>query len=63
MLITIPVSYTHLKLGYHTHQSHAGVYIFLIEGEIIVDGEVMKRRDGMGIYEMCIRDRYKDPPF
>ena len=39
------------KLGYHTHQSHAGVYIFLIEGEIIVDGEVMKRRDGMGIYD------------
>ena len=35
----------------HTHQSHAGVYIFLIEGEIIVDGEVMKRRDGMGIYD------------
>ena len=27
------------------------VYIFLIEGEIIVDGEVMKRRDGMGIYD------------
>ena len=36
------------KLGTITHQSHAGVYIFLIEGEIIVDGEVMKRRDGMG---------------
>lgn len=39
------------KLGYHMHQSHAGVYIFLIEGEIVVDGEVMKRRDGMGIYD------------
>ena len=34
------------KLGYHMHQSHAGVYIFLIEGEIVVDGEVLKRRDG-----------------
>lgn len=39
------------KLGYHMHQSHAGVYIFLIEGEIVVDGEVMKRRDGIGIYD------------
>jgi|MGYP000094672271 redox-sensitive bicupin YhaK (pirin superfamily) len=33
------------------HQSHAGVYIFLIEGEIVVDGEVLKRRDGMGVYD------------
>ena len=39
------------KLGYHLHQSHGGVYIFLIEGEIVVDGEVLKRRDGMGIYD------------
>ena len=39
------------KLGYHTHQTHGGVYIFLIEGEIVVDGTVMHRRDGMGIYE------------
>lgn len=39
------------KLGYHTHQTHGGVYIFLIEGEIVVDGTVIHRRDGMGIYE------------
>ena len=39
------------KLGYHMHQSHGGVYIFLIEGEIAVDGEVLKRRDGMGVYD------------
>ena len=39
------------ELGYHMHQSHAGVYIFLIEGEIVVDGEVLKRRDGMGVYD------------
>ena len=30
------------KLGYHMH---------LIEGEIVVDGEVLKRRDGMGVYD------------
>lgn len=39
------------KLGYHLHQSHAGVYIFLIEGEIKVDGTILSRRDGMGVYE------------
>ena len=39
------------KLGYHMHQTHGGVYIFLIEGEIVVDGTVLKRRDGMGVYE------------
>lgn len=39
------------KLDYHMHQSHAGVYVFLIEGEIVADGEVMKRRDGMGLYD------------
>lgn len=39
------------KLTYHMHQTHAGVYIFLIEGEILVAGEVLSRRDGIGIYE------------
>lgn len=33
------------------HQSHAGVYIFLIEGEIKIDDTVLSRRDGMGVYE------------
>ena len=37
--------------GISLHQSHAGVYIFLIEGEIKVDGTVLSRRDGMGVYE------------
>ncbi len=39
------------KLGYHLHQTHGGTYIFLIEGEIMVDGTVLQRRDGMGVYE------------
>lgn len=39
------------KLSYHMHQSHSGVYIFLIEGEIKVDDIVLSRRDGMGVYE------------
>lgn len=39
------------KLSYQMHQTHAGVYIFLIEGEIKVDNHTLSRRDGMGIYE------------
>lgn len=39
------------KLGYHTHQSHAGAYLFLIEGEIKVGDDILSRRDGMGIFE------------
>lgn len=39
------------KLEYHMHQSHSGVYIFLIEGEAKLDDTVLSRRDGMGIYE------------
>lgn len=39
------------KLAYKLHQKHGGVYIFLIEGEITVDGVVLQRRDGMGVYD------------
>ena len=39
------------KIGYHMHQSHAGVYIFVIEGEVKVDDTVLSRRDGMGVYD------------
>ena len=33
------------------HQSHSGVYIFIMEGEVKVDGTMLSRRDGMGVYE------------
>ena len=39
------------KISYHLHQSHAGVYIFVMEGEVKVDDTVLSRRDGMGVYE------------
>lgn len=39
------------KLGYHMHQSHAGVYLFLIEGEVKVGDDILSRRDGMEIFE------------
>ena len=39
------------KIDYHMHQSHSGVYIFVMEGEVKVDGTILSRRDGMGVYE------------
>lgn len=39
------------KLGYHLRQSYGGVYIFLIGGEIVADGEVLRHRDGVGVYD------------
>lgn len=40
------------KIEYHLHQSHGGVYIFLIEGEIVVDETVLNRRDGIALSEL-----------
>ncbi len=34
---------------YQLHGSGQGVYVFLLEGELSVDGRMMNRRDGMGI--------------
>lgn len=39
------------KLGYHMHQSHAGTYLFVIEGEVKVGDDILSRRDGMEIFE------------
>lgn len=39
------------EITYHLHGKGMGVYIFLIEGEIEVDGTTLSRRDGMGVYE------------
>lgn len=37
-------------IQYEMHQKGMGVYIFVIEGEVKVDGEILSRRDGMGVY-------------
>ncbi|MGY8941635.1 MAG: pirin family protein, partial [Flavobacteriales bacterium] len=34
---------------YHLHGSGQGIYVFLLEGELSVDGRMMNRRDGMGV--------------
>ncbi|MEG1659374.1 MAG: pirin family protein [Bacteroides sp.] len=39
------------EISYDLHQTHAGVYIFLIEGEIKAGDTVLSRRDGMEVCE------------
>jgi len=39
------------SIEYKMHQPGNGVYIFLIEGKIEVDGETLSRRDGLGVYD------------
>lgn len=39
------------SIEYKVHQSGNGVYIFLIEGKIEVNGDVLLRRDGVGVYD------------
>jgi redox-sensitive bicupin YhaK (pirin superfamily) len=36
---------------YHFKGELTGIYIFIIEGKISVDGQILDRRDGMGIVE------------
>jgi len=36
---------------YRLHQAGNGVYVFVLEGEVTIDGEHLGRRDGMGISE------------
>jgi redox-sensitive bicupin YhaK (pirin superfamily) len=39
------------QLNYHKINHHNGVYVFLIDGEIVVDGETLNKRDGMAVSE------------
>jgi len=39
------------SVTYKIHTKGNGVYLFLIEGEIVVAGETLSKRDGIGIYE------------
>ena len=39
------------SVNYKIHTKGNGVYLFLIEGEIVVAGETLSKRDGIGIYE------------
>lgn len=39
------------SIDYQLHAMGMGVYIFLIEGEVKVEGTTLNRRDGLGIYD------------
>lgn len=39
------------EIDYRMHREKMGVYIFLIEGSVEVDGTVLSRRDGLGVYD------------
>lgn len=38
-------------LDYKLHFGNTGVYLFIIDGEIKVDGRTLHKRDGMGLWE------------
>jgi quercetin 2,3-dioxygenase len=37
------------SLEYNMHSSNAGVYVFVLEGSVTIDGEKLSKRDGLGI--------------
>ncbi len=36
-------------IDYTLHEANAGVYCFVLEGSVIIDGDTLNKRDGMGI--------------
>jgi len=39
-------------LNYQLHSNTGGVYLFVINGELEISGDVLKSRDGIGIYDI-----------
>lgn len=39
------------EVSYNTHQKGQGVYAFVLDGDVIIDGHPLHRRDGLGIGE------------
>ena len=40
------------QLSYEIIQSGNGIYVFVIEGDVSINNNILSRRDGMGIYEL-----------
>lgn len=40
------------EMEYRMHSGKSGVYLFVIDGELEIDDETLKKRDGMGIYDV-----------
>lgn len=41
-----------VEIEYRLNDSKNGVYLFVIEGDVDIDGELLSKRDGMGVWEM-----------
>jgi len=39
-------------LDYELHSPENGVYVFVIEGSFVVNGQTLEKRDGLGIWEV-----------
>ncbi len=39
------------KVNYHLHDKSHGVYVFVIDGDVTVNGQVLNKKDGLGISE------------
>ena len=39
------------ELNYHTHKKETGVYVFVIEGSIVVNDQKLEKRDGLGVWD------------
>jgi len=39
------------EMKYQMHSGNSGVYLFVIDGELEVNGDTLKNRDGIGIYD------------
>lgn len=39
------------QINYNTHQKGQGVYVFVLEGEVNIDGQPLRRRDALGVAE------------
>ncbi len=38
-------------LDYQLHQKNQGVYVFLLEGDLKVNGQLLNKRDGLGVWD------------
>ena len=41
-----------ISKDYTIHKAGNGVYIFVLEGDVTVDGQALNRRDGFGVWEV-----------
>ncbi len=40
------------QVTYQKHHKNNGVYFFVIEGSLKIDGNAINRRDGLGLYRV-----------